>query len=92
MQSAKQHEMKLGYFWMKRNRSFETHSGWGAAVAFRRAVAGAPAWVAFLVAFAAGVLVEAVQWAFPKTGTASLDDMCYTGVGALVGACWVLIF
>ena len=75
-----------------RNRSFETHSGWGAAVALAAAVAGLPAWQAFLVAFAAGVLVEAAQWAFPKTGTASLADMCYTGIGALVGVCWVLIF
>ena len=75
-----------------RNRSFETHSGWGAAVALAAAVAGLPAWQAFLIAFSAGVLVEAVQWAFPKTGTANLADMCYTGVGAAAGAAWVLLW
>ena len=77
---------------MTRNRSFETHSGWGAAVALAAAVAGAPAWVAFLIAFSAGVLVEAVQWAFPRTGSATVDDVLYTGIGALAGAGWVLIF
>ena len=77
---------------MKRNRSFETHSGWGAAVALAASVAGSPAWVAFLVAFAAGVLVEAVQWAFPRTGSATFDDVLNTGIGALAGAGWVLIF
>jgi glycopeptide antibiotics resistance protein len=77
---------------MTRNRSFETHSGWGAAVALAAAVAGAPAWVAFLIGFAAGVLVEAVQWAFPKTGSATVDDVIYTGIGALAGAGWILLF
>ena len=77
---------------MKRNRSFETHSGWGAAVVLAAAVAGSPAWVAFLVAFAAGVLVEAVQWAFPKTGSPSAADVIYTGIGAAAGAGWVLLF
>ena len=75
-----------------RNRSFETHSGWGAAVALAASVAGAPAWVAFLIAFAAGVLVELIQWAFPKTGTPSLDDVLYTGVGAAAGAGWILLW
>ena len=77
---------------MTRNRSFETHSGWGAAVALAAAAAGAPAWVAFLIAFAAGVLVEAVQWAFPRTGSATFDDVLYTGIGALAGAGWIVIF
>ena len=77
---------------MTRNRSFETHSGWGAAVALAAAVVGLPAWQAFLVAFAAGVLVELIQWAFPKTGTPGLDDVLYTGVGAAVGAAWVLLW
>ena len=77
---------------MIRNRSFETHSGWGAAVALAAAVAGLPAWQAFFIAFAAGVLVEAIQWAFPRTGSATAADVLYTGIGALAGAGWVLIF
>ena len=77
---------------MTRNRSFETHSGWGAAVALAAAVAGLPVWQAFLIAFAAGVLVEAVQWAFPKTGSPSAADVIYTGIGAAAGAGWVLLF
>ena len=77
---------------MKRNRSFETHSGWGAAVVLAAAVAGSPIWIAFLIAFAAGVLVEAVQWVFPKTGAPSLGDVLYTGVGAAAGAAWVLLW
>lgn len=76
---------------MARNRSFETHSGWGAAVVLAAAVAGEPAWVAFLIAFAAGVLVEAVQWAFPRTGSATMDDVLYTGIGAAIGAAWLLL-
>ena len=75
---------------MTRNRSFETHSGWGAAVVLAAAVAGAPAWVAFLIGFAAGVLVEAVQWAFPKVGSPSVEDVIYTGVGAFLGAVFVV--
>ena len=75
-----------------RNRSFETHAGWGMAVALAAAVAGLPAWQAFLVAFSAGVLVEAVQWSFPRTGSATADDVLYTGIGALAGAGWVLLF
>lgn len=47
---------------MNRSRSLEVHSGWGDAVA------GASDWVAFLIGFAAGVLVEAVQWAFSRAG------------------------
>ena len=75
-----------------RTRSFETHSGWGAAVALAAAVAGLPAWQAFLVAFAAGVLVEAVQYLFPKTGSPTVEDVLYTGIGAAVGAGWILLF
>lgn len=75
---------------MTRNRSFETHSGWGAAVALAAAVTGSPAWVAFLVAFFAGVLVEALQWAFPRTGSPSVEDVLYTGIGALAGAIFVI--
>jgi len=49
-------------------------------------------WVAFLIGSAAGVLVDAVQWAFPRLGTATVEDVIYTGIGALAGAGWVLIF
>ena len=77
---------------MMRNRSFETHSGWGAAVVLAAAVAGLPVWQAFLIAFFAGVLVELIQWAFPKTGAPSLGDVLYTGVGAAAGAAWVLLW
>ncbi len=73
-----------------RNRSFETHLGWGAAVVLAAAVAGAPAWVAFLIGFAAGVLVEAVQWAFPKVGSPSVEDVIYTGAGAFAGALFIV--
>ena len=76
---------------MTRNRSFETHSGWGAAVALAAAVAGLPVWQAFLIAFSAGVLVEAVQWSFPKAGSATMDDVLYTGIGAAAGAAWLLL-
>ena len=77
---------------MQRNRSFETHSGWGAAVALAAVVAGFEPWSAFLVACAAGVLVELVQWAVPVTGTPSAADVVYTGVGAGVGAVWALVW
>jgi L-alanine-DL-glutamate epimerase-like enolase superfamily enzyme len=76
---------------MTRNRSFETHSGWGAAVVLAAAVAGAPAWVAFLIGFAAGVLVEAIQALVPRLGSYDPKDMIYTGVGALAGAVWALL-
>ena len=76
---------------MTRKRYFETHSGWGAAVALAAAVAGAPAWVAFLIAFATGVLVEAVQWAFPRMGSATAADVLYTGIGALAAALFVFV-
>jgi uncharacterized membrane protein YjjP (DUF1212 family) len=77
---------------MQRNRSFETHSGWGAAVALAAVVAGLGPWSAFLVAFAAGVLVELVQWAVPVTGNPSAEDVLYTGVGAVAGAAWALVW
>ena len=77
---------------MTRNRSFETHSGWGAAVALAAAVAGSPAWVAFMVAFAAGVLVEVIQALVPRLGSYDEKDMLYTGIGALAGAGWIVIF
>lgn len=75
---------------MQRNRSFETHSGWGAAVALAAVAAGLGPWSAFLVAFAAGVLVEIVQWIFPRFGSPSAADVLYTGVGAGAGAVWAL--
>ena len=77
---------------MQRNRSFETHSGWGAAVALAAVVAGLEPWIAFIVGFAAGVLVEAVQWVFPRFGSPSAEDVIYTGLGALAGAMWAILF
>ena len=74
---------------MTRNRSFETHSGWGAAVVLAASVAGSPVWLALLLGFAAGVLVEVVQWAFPRFGGPSMDDVLYTGIGAAGAAGWV---
>ena len=76
---------------MTRNRSFETHSGWGAAVALAAAVAGAPVWVAFLIGFAAGVVVEVIQALVPRLGSYDEKDMLYTGIGAAVGAAWVIL-
>ena len=73
-----------------RNRSFEVHAGWGAALVLAAAVAGVPVWGAFLIAFAAGVLVEAVQWAVPRAGSPSAEDVVYTGIGALAGALWIV--
>ena len=71
---------------MERNRSFEVHAGWGAAIALACLLFGAaPAW-AFAVAFVAGWAVEGVQKAIPATGRASVDDAVYTGVGGLAGA------
>ena len=71
---------------MMRNRSFEVHAGWGAAVALALLLFGVtPAW-AFAGAFAAGAAVEAVQWAFPATGEATWEDVIYTGIGGLAGA------
>ena len=69
-----------------RNRSFETHAGWGAAIALACLLFGAsPAW-AFAIAFVAGWAVEGVQRAIPATGQASVEDAIYTGVGGLAGA------
>ena len=68
---------------MERNRSFEVHAGWGAAIALACLIFGAsPAW-AFAAAFVAGWAVEGVQKAFPSTGQASVEDAIYTGVGDL---------
>ena len=69
-----------------RNRSFEVHFGWGAAIALACLLFGASPALAFGAAFAAGWLVEAVQWAFPETGAASVEDAIYTGLGGLAGA------
>jgi VanZ family protein len=75
-----------------RNRSFETHSGWGAAVVLAAAVAGMPIWIAFLIGVVAGIAVEAVQYLFPKTGSPMVEDVIYTGIGAAIGAAWVLLW
>jgi len=71
---------------MERNRSFEVHAGWGAAIALACLLFGAPPAWAFAAAFVAGWAVEGVQRAFPSTGQASVEDAIYTGVGGLAGA------
>ena len=71
---------------MTRNRSLEAHAGWGLAIALAFLLFGASPAMAFGAAFAAGWLVEAVQWAFPATGAASIEDALYTGLGGLAGA------
>ena len=71
---------------MMRDRSFEVHFGWGAAIALGLIVFGATPVVALLAACAAGVAVEAVQWAFPAAGSATIEDAIYTGLGGLAGA------
>ena len=76
---------------MTRNRSFETHFGWGLAIALAASVAGVSVSVAVFIALAFGVVVEAVQWASPRTGTADIRDIIYTGIGAGFGAGWVLL-
>ena len=69
-----------------RNRSFQTHSGWGLSVSLALLLFGVPPAWAFAGALAAGAAVEAVQWAFPATGQATWDDVIYTGIGGLAGA------
>ena len=71
---------------MQRNRSFEVHAGWGAAIALACLLFGATPALAFAAAFAAGWAVEAVQWAVPATGSATAEDAIYTGLGGLAGA------
>ena len=74
---------------MTRNRSFETHAGWGAAIFLAASVAGVSVLIAFVIALVFGVIVEVVQWILPKTGSASINDIIYTGIGALAGVGWV---
>jgi glycopeptide antibiotics resistance protein len=71
---------------MQRNRSFEVHAGWGAAVALAALLFGMSPVMALLIACAAGVAVEALQWAVPATGSATVEDAIYTGLGGLAGA------
>lgn len=77
---------------MQRNRSLEVHAGWGAAVALACILAGLPLALAFMVAFAAGVVVEMAQWAFPRLGGADVMDAIWTGAGAAaaVGYAWAI--
>jgi VanZ family protein len=77
---------------MQRNRSFETHSGCGAAVALAAVVAGVDPLLAFVVGLVAGVFVELIQWAFPRFGGPSVKDVIYTGIGAFIGALWASLF
>jgi hypothetical protein len=69
-----------------RNRSFEVHFSAGLALALGVALFGFAPLTAFLVACAAGVAVETVQWAFPRFGQADAWDAIYTAWGGLTGA------
>jgi hypothetical protein len=80
----------LGAQAMTRDRSLETHSGWGAAVVLGASVAGAPLWLALCIGLAAGLAVEAVQWAFPRTGSPSTKDVLYTAIGAFAAGLFAL--
>ena len=71
---------------MTRNRSFEVHFGWGVAVALALLLFGMPPYGAFIAAFVAGIAVELVQWRWPATGTATVEDAIYTGLGGVAGA------
>lgn len=76
---------------MRRDRSFEVHFGWGLALAACAGLFGAPAWVAFVGATAAGLAVELVQAAWPRAGSATVEDFIYTGLGGLVGGVLVAL-
>lgn len=71
---------------MTRNRSFEVHAGWGAAVALACLLFGGSPALALAVALAAGAAVEAMQWAWPAAGQATIEDVLYTGAGGAMGA------
>ena len=76
---------------MKRNRSFETHSGWGAAVALSAYVAGSSTPTALAIGVAAGIAVELIQKAVPALGTYDNKDIVYTAIGAALGTAWILL-
>ena len=69
-----------------RDRSFEVHFGWGAAIALALIVWGVLPAVAFAVAFAAGIAIELIQLRWPATGAATIEDAIYTGLGGVAGA------
>lgn len=70
---------------MKRDRSFEVHFGWGAAIALGLIVFGVGPVLAFVVALVAGIVVELIHWRWPSVGTASIEDVIYTAMGGLTG-------
>lgn len=71
---------------MRRDRSFEVHFGWGLAVSLALSLFGVPPYGAFIGAVGAGIAVELVQWRWPVTGTATIEDAIYIGLGGAVGA------
>ena len=77
---------------MKRNRSFETHSGWGMALTLALYVAGVSLPLAFIICMAAGVAVEWIQHVWPATGTADVWDVIYTAIGGLFAVGWLFLF
>ena len=71
---------------MTRNRSFETHAGWGAAIAAVLVAGGHHAAIAAAVTYAAGWAVEGAQALSDRLGTYDPWDAHYTGMGGVLGA------
>jgi glycopeptide antibiotics resistance protein len=71
---------------MQRDRSFEVHFGWGAAIALALIIWAVPPVWAMALAITAGVLVELIQLRWPVSGQASVEDAIFTGLGAVAGA------
>ena len=69
-----------------RNRSFETHAGWGAAIAAVLVAGGVHAATAAVLAYAAGWAVEVAQALSDRLGTYDPWDAHYTGMGGVLGA------
>ena len=71
---------------MTRNRSFEVHTGWGAAIAAVLVAGGAHVAMAAVLAYAAGWAVEGAQALSERLGTYDPWDAHYTGIGGVLGA------
>ena len=71
---------------MTRNRSFEVHAGWGAAIAAVLVAGGHHAAIATAAAYAAGWAVEGAQALSDRLGTYDPWDAHYTGMGGVLGA------
>ena len=71
---------------MTRNRSFEVHAGWGAAIAAVLVAGGSHAAAAAVLAYAAGWAVEGAQALSERLGTYDHRDALYTGIGGVLGA------